>query len=158
MTHSAAVDRSRAKVVLAFVGATLLAAAFGSVFMPGPWYQALDKPSWTPPNWLFGPVWTSLYFMIAAAGVLAWNTPAIRVRATRWWAAQMAFNACWSLVFFGLHSPALGLVVIAGMLASIVGFVVVTRRAAPIAAGLFVPYLAWVSFAGALNLAIALAN
>ncbi len=156
--HSPAVDRTRAKVIAGFVVATLLAASFGGLFMPGAWYDALDKPTWTPPGWVFGPAWTLLYLLIATAGVIAWNTSTIRPRATRWWAAQMILNAAWSFVFFGLQAPGLALMVVSGMLVAIAGFIVVTRRAAPVAAGVFVPYLAWVSFAAALNLAIVLMN
>ena len=154
INHSASIDRRRALAVVGFVVATLLAAGIGGLFMPGQWYEELAKPGWTPPGWVFGPVWAILYFLIAVAGVIGWNAPTVRPRATAWWAAQMVLNGAWSWAFFGLQSPGIALAVIAGMLITIVGFIVTCWRDARAASWLFVPYLAWVSFAGLLNLAI----
>lgn len=141
--------------LLAFVVAVAAAAAVGAQFMPGAWYASLAKPSWTPPNFLFAPVWTLLYACIAVAGWRVWRaadgrrTPALTV-----WVLQLALNAAWSWIFFGLHRPALGLVDIVALLAAIVAFIVLARRLSPLASGLFVPYALWVAFATALNAAI----
>ena len=131
------------------------AAAFGSAFPPGSWYAMLDKPSWTPPNWLFGPVWTVLYIMIAVAGWRIWTrlgqarTPALVA-----WGVQMVLNALWSWLFFGLHRLDVAFVEIALLWLAITTTIALTWRHDRWTAGLLVPYLAWVSFASALNLAL----
>ena len=158
MKPSPSLDRCRAWIIAAFVVATLLAASIGGIFTPGAWYDALAKPEWTPPGWIFGPVWALIYFLIAAAGVVAWDARSIRRRALGWWATQMILNAAWSWVFFGLHSPGLALAVIAVMLVSIVGFIRLSWRPARLAAWLFMPYLGWVSFASILNYSIVMMN
>ena len=144
-------------VFIALVAAVALTAG---QFMPGAWYQALAKPSWTPPGWLFGPVWGVLYVMIAIAGWLVWKRePGEMVRedvvAARWfWVSQLVFNGLWSPVMFGAHQIGLAFAVLILMWISIVGFIVKAWPARTAAAVLFLPYLAWVSFAGALNFAI----
>jgi translocator protein len=136
------------------VGAGLLA---GLTNMPGEWYQSLQKPFFNPPSWLFGPVWTALYVMIGIAGARIWQR-APKSAAMQLWFAQMAFNLMWSPAFFGLQNPELALVVIAGMLVTIVAFMVKARPIDRISMLLFVPYLAWVAFASVLNLSIAWLN
>jgi translocator protein len=132
------------------------AAVFGSQFEPGAWHAALQKPAWNPPNWVFGPVWTVLYVLIAIAGWLAWRA---RHRLLLWlWGVQLLLNALWSWLFFGLHLPFLALAEIVLLLLVIVAFIVVAWRRQRAAAWLFVPYAAWVGFATALNAAIALLN
>ncbi len=140
---------------LAFLALVALAGFFGAQFHPGPWFEALAKPSWNPPNWLFGPVWTVLYLAIAIAGWLVWKrsngqaTPALY-----FWFAQLGLNALWSWLFFGLHRPPLALVDILALLASIIAFAILARPISPAAALLFVPYALWVAFATALNATI----
>jgi tryptophan-rich sensory protein len=117
------------------------------------WYPTIAKPAWTPPSWLFGPVWTILYAMMGVAAWLVWR----RVGwsgALVWFAIQLALNATWSPVFFGLHRLGLALVNIGLLWLAILGTTIAFWRVAPVAGGLFVPYLAWVSFATALNFAI----
>lgn len=137
----------------AFVAVTAIAAGFGGMFLPGPWYAAIAKPSWTPPNWLFGPVWTILYIMIAVAGWLVWRArgwgPALKL-----WAIALVLNAAWSYLFFGREWPAGALVDIVALLLAILGFIVSARMDSRTASWLFVPYLLWVGFATALNGAI----
>lgn len=124
--------------------------------IPG-WYASLEKPPFNPPNWIFGPVWTFLYILMAFSLWRVWragpNAPGRR-RAIGLFLAQLVLNALWSVVFFGLHSPAGGLVVIV----LLIGTLVLTMRAFwPIdrtAAHLLVPYLAWVAFASLLNASI----
>ena len=136
------------------VGAGLLS---GLTNMPGEWYQTLEKPFFNPPSWIFGPVWTTLYVMIGVAGARIWQR-APKSAAMQLWFAQMAFNLMWSPAFFGLQNPELALVVIAGMLVTIIAFMVKARPIDRISTLLFVPYLAWVSFASVLNLSIAWLN
>jgi tryptophan-rich sensory protein len=121
------------------------------------WYAGLSKPGFTPPNWLFGPVWTLLYAMMAFAMWRILSQPASRPGrsvAIASFFVQLALNALWSWVFFGAHSPAAGLVVIFAM---IVAIIVTIRAFWPLdrmAAWLLVPYLAWVCYATALNAAV----
>jgi len=136
------------------VGGGLLS---GLTNMPGEWYQSLEKPFFNPPSWLFGPVWTTLYVMIGVAGARIWQR-APKSGAMQLWFAQMAFNLMWSPAFFGLQNPELALAVIAGMLVTIIAFMVKARPIDRISTLLFVPYLAWVSFASVLNLSIAWLN
>lgn len=135
--------------LIVFVFFTAAAAAFGGQFMPGGWYDALNKPSWTPPPWLFGPVWTALYVMIAIGGWRLWNSDRRRLGVTLW-GVQMLLNALWSMLFFGMKRPDLAFAEIVLLWLSIVALVFVGRRSG----WWFVPYLLWVSFAAALNFAI----
>ena len=139
--------------ILAFAAAVLAAAAFGAQFEPGGWYAALAKPAWTPPAWVFAPVWTVLYVLIALAGWLAWRADAGRA-AIGAWIVGLALNGAWSWLFFGLHRIGWALADISLLIATIALFITATWRTSRAAALLFVPYLAWVSFAAALNLAI----
>jgi tryptophan-rich sensory protein len=141
--------------LLVFVALVALAAYVGASFPPGPWYASLTKPTWTPPNWLFGPVWTALYAAIAVAGWRLWKrtggrlTPALAL-----WGTQLLLNAAWSFVFFGLRRPGWALLDIALLLACIVGFIWSARKESPVSAALFVPYALWVAFATLLNFEI----
>lgn len=137
-------------VFIALVGA---AAATGGRFMPGEWYQSLAKPSWTPPDWLFPIAWTVLYFMIAVAGWLVWRREGFRL-ALAIWGLGLLLNATWSYVMFGRHDIGLALVDIAALWLSIAAFIWASWSVDRNAAYLFAPYLAWVSFAAALNAAV----
>lgn len=122
----------------------------GALFRPGEWYEGLRKPGWTPPNWLFGPVWTTLYVMIAIAGWLVWRsaTPGIAI----WlWGLQLVVNFGWSGLFFGMRRMDLAFYAVVLMWLLIAGFIVMAAPLSPVAALLFVPYLIWVTIAGALN-------
>jgi translocator protein len=132
------------------------AAAFGSQFSPGEWYAELAKPAWTPPGWLFGPVWSVLYAMMGIAAWLIWKDAGFsgaRV-ALGLFVFQLVLNAAWSWLFFGLQEPGLALVDIGLLWAAILATAVAFRHHRPLAAGLLVPYLLWVSFAAALNFEI----
>lgn len=130
-----------------------LAASSGSSFRPGEWYAALNKPAWTPPNWVFPVAWTALYAMIAVAGWLAWKargwTAAIAI-----WAIGLFLNAVWSYLMFGRHDILLALVDIAALWLAIAAFIVAAWPLDRRASGLFLPYLAWVTFAAGLNAAV----
>lgn len=120
------------------------------------WYQALERPFFTPPDWLFGPVWTVLYLamMVAAWRVLGLQPSRPRHRAMTLFYLQLGFNALWSIAFFTLQSPPFGLIVIAVLLALILATIVAFRPLDRIAAWLMVPYAIWVAYASALNLGI----
>ena len=130
------------------------AAFFGATFRPGAWYAALQKPSWTPPNSVFSPVWTILYIMIALAGWLVWRAGGDNRPALIFWGIALALNALWSWFFFGQQRIGMALIDISALLVAIVGFILTARRVSPAATALFVPYLGWVSYATALNFAI----
>ena len=138
----------------AFVVFTVGAGAFiGSMTPPGDWYAGLAKPFFNPPNWVFGPVWALLYTFLAIAGWRSWQRgfkgPAMQV-----WFAQLALNLTWSPAFFGMQRPGLALVILIAMIALTVMFIRLVRRDDPVSAWFMWPYLAWIGFAGLLNLAI----
>lgn len=121
------------------------------------WYAGLTKPSFNPPNWVFGPVWTALYAMMAYAFYRVLRAPEAtpgRGAALVAFVVQIVLNALWSVAFFGMKSPALGLLVIAALWLAIVATIIAFRRVDALAAWLLAPYLAWVSFAAVLNFAV----
>lgn len=131
--------------------------ALGFLTAPGEWYAGLAKPSFNPPAWLFGPVWTMLYILIAIAGWRVWQCDRSGWPMTLWW-VQLALNFLWTPVFFAAHQIGLALVVILLMLAAILAFIVTAWRLDRVAAWLFVPYAAWVAFASLLNGSIWMLN
>jgi benzodiazapine receptor len=139
-----------------FITACFLAALTGAWLRPGEWYERLKKPSWRPPNRLFAPVWTILYVMIAVAGWLIWREAGFAGAglALAVYALQLVLNAAWTPLFFGLHRPDLGFVLIVLIWISIIATIVLFYPIDVEAALLLVPYLAWVTFATALNFAI----
>jgi len=140
-------------IALALGGGTAIGAATG----PDAWFAALAKPSFNPPNWVFAPVWSTLYVMIGVAGWRVWTHAPSSLAMKLWW-LQLVLNFCWSPVFFSLHRPGLALAIIVVLLASIWAFVVAASRWLPAAALLFVPYGLWVLFATALNAALFILN
>ncbi|WP_338548739.1 tryptophan-rich sensory protein TspO [Roseovarius phycicola] len=136
-----------------FLVACLSAGATGGLFPPGKWYEGLSKPAWTPPNWVFPVAWTTLYLCMAAAGARAAVRPDNSV-AMALWALQIALNGLWTPVFFGLQRIKLGLVVLIGLWLSVFFGMIALWQVDWIAGLLFVPYLAWVSTAGALNYSV----
>lgn len=136
----------------AFGAAAAAAALIGGLGVAGTAseYQSLNQPSWAPPSWLFGPVWTVLYAMIAVAGWLAWRragwTTALTV-----YAAQLVLNAAWTPLFFGAGRYGLALVDIVLMWSLIGTTIWLFRPISRLAAGLLLPYWGWVTFATALN-------
>lgn len=137
-----------------FIVLTVLAASFGAAFQPGDWYAHLDKPTWTPPNAVFAPMWSALYLAIAIAGWRLWRSTGRFVAALQIWMAQLFLNALWSFLFFGIHRMDIAFVDIALLLATIVAFIVTARRHSLAASWLFVPYALWVAFAAALNFTV----
>ena len=123
----------------------------------GAWYLTLQKPAFTPPGWLFGPVWTLLYLMMGIALYSIWNTAGSGAQgrsALTLFALQLLLNVAWSAVFFGRQSPLGGLLIIVALLLALALTIWRFRRISPLAAGLLLPYLAWTSFAAVLNFAI----
>ena len=150
---------SRTRSALGLVGWLVLsfaAAAAGGFFRPDEWYANLLKPSWNPPNWVFAPVWTTLYAVMGIAAWLVWQRGGFehqRVPLTLF-LVQLFLNAIWSPLFFGLHNPALALLDIAALWMALVLTIKSFWKSQPIAAVLLMPYLAWITFAAALNFAI----
>lgn len=146
---------------LALLGLVVLVVGGGSLIgvftPPGPWYAGLEKPPFNPPNWVFGPVWTFLYVLIAVAGWRICRADSRSLAMRLWW-TQLALNFLWSPVFFSLQSPGLGLIVILALLAAIIGFMRAAAGVDRIAMWLFAPYLLWVAFATLLNLSIFILN
>ncbi len=147
-------------VMLAVLIAVCLAVgAFGSVFTASSvngWYPTIHKPSWTPPSWVFAPVWTALYIMMGIAAWFVWRKRenAGAKSALILFAVQLALNAAWSPLFFGLKNPLAGLLTIILLWAFLAAAILSFWRISRAAAALLAPYWLWVSFASALNLAI----
>lgn len=134
----------------------LLGAFFTAPAIPG-WYASLQKPFFNPPNAVFGPVWTVLYFLMGAALYLviqAEGAAAIKRKAVSFFGVQLALNAAWSWLFFGLKNPALAFVDIVLLWAMILASAVCFRKLSRLAFWMFMPYLFWVSFAMLLNFEI----
>lgn len=132
------------------IGAAVTASSVGS------WYPTLAKPQFNPPNWLFAPVWTALFFMMALAGWRVWRRDGLRQArsALTLFALQLGLNLCWSIVFFGLRSIGAALIEIVVLLLAILATTVVFWQRDRIAGMLFIPYAAWVAFAAVLNAAL----
>lgn len=125
------------------------------------WYVFLNKPLFSPPNWIFAPVWTMLYFLMGVSAFFIWKKGLKYKKAKRslfFFLIQLFFNFLWSLLFFGLHSPILGLLDILFLLVFIIITIMQFYKISKIAAYLLIPYLLWVSFATILNLSIVLLN
>jgi tryptophan-rich sensory protein len=140
-----------------FLAVCFFAAWLGSQFTrPAlvPWYASLAKPAWTPPNWLFAPAWTILFAMMAIAGWLVWRQTGLLSLPIGLFALQLVLNIAWSGLFFGLRSPAAGMLEIVVLLFAILATTIVFWRVTDAAGWLFLPYLVWVAYAAALNFAI----
>jgi tryptophan-rich sensory protein len=143
-----------------FVLLVVVVASTGAMFKPGAWYEALAKPLWTPPNWLFPVAWTILYLMIAVAGWLVWREAGLAGAgpALTLYFLQLILNAAWSWLFFGLHRMDLAMIDIVALWLAVAATIAAFYAVSLLAALLLVPYLAWVSYAAALNFAIWQAN
>jgi tryptophan-rich sensory protein len=140
-----------------------IAGVAGLVTAPeiGTWYAGLDKPSWTPPRQAFPVVWTILYAMIAVTLWRLWDRTApspARRQALALFFIQLALNAAWSPVFFGLHAVKAGLVIIVALVITLFGTVLACARADRVSAWLLLPYLVWVAYATTLNAGILAMN
>lgn len=153
--------------ILKLITAILICEGVGFVSTPftiaaiSTWYVTLNKPFFSPPNWIFAPVWTSLYFLMGVAAYLVWEKGLKEKKvkeALKFFLIQLGLNFVWSLFFFGLHAPLLAFIEIVILWLAI--FVTIKKfyPLVPLAAYLLVPYLFWVSFAAILNLAIVVLN
>jgi len=133
-----------------FLVACGAAAATGAMFDPDQWYRRLDKPRWTPPGFVFPLAWTTLYILMSWAAMRVALLPGSG-QALAFWAAQIAFNTLWTPIFFGLHRMRAAMIVMAGLWLTVALTMVAFWRLDAVAGLLFVPYLAWVTVAAALN-------
>ncbi len=145
---------ARATLALAgWLALTFAAASLGVLCLPGEWYAALKKPSWNPPNWIFGPVWTALYTIMAVAAWLVWRRGGFaeqRMPLTLF-LVQLLLNAFWSPLCFGAKNLGFALADILFLWLALTATVVAFYRTTRLAGALLLPYLAWVTFASALN-------
>lgn len=151
----------RRAIVYAVLAAVAVGALGGLATDIGPWYQQLKKPSWQPPDWLFGPVWTTIYALATIAGLraaMAAPDRAARRQIVAAFFANASFNVLWSLLFFALHRPDWAFYEVGFLWVSIVVLIAVLGRHSRLAAWLIAPYLAWVSFAAYLNYTIVQLN
>ena len=135
---------------------TFAAAALGAVASldAASFYAQLSKPSWAPPAWVFGPVWSTLYALMGVAAWLVWRSPGSNKVALGLFGAQLGANALWSWLFFAWHRGALAAVEVLVLLALIAATVAALWRSSRLAAALLVPYVLWVSFASVLTWAV----
>lgn len=145
------------------IGICEIAGAVGSLFTVSQipvWYSDLIKPPFNPPSWVFGPVWTTLYILMGLSLFIIWektDSPGSK-KAILVFLLQLSLNSLWSLLFFGMHNPSLAFVEIVVLWLSILWTIIEFKKISKPAAWLLVPYLAWVTFASYLNLAVAILN
>jgi tryptophan-rich sensory protein len=147
--------------LMGFVAVNVLAAMSGAVFKPDAWYDALNKPSWNPPKWLFPIAWTVIFGLIALAGWTAYRAGggfSGAPWAMAFYFIQLVFNAGWSAVFFGMRRPDLALVEVGFMFTAILITVILFFQVSAAAGWLMVPYLVWTGFAARLNHKIMVLN
>lgn len=143
-------------VLVAAAAAICVAAMGGLMTNLGPWYQQLKQPAWKPPDWAFGPIWTVIFSLAAAAGVIAWRRAPTRAK-REWLLVLFALNGflnmLWTLLYFRLHRPDWALIEVGALWLSVLALIVLFWRWSPLSSVLLVPYLAWVGTAAFLNLA-----
>ena len=169
-TNQTEITRSTPMLIIGLVIAVIVCFSAGGIGATATgssvtgWYMDLNKPSWNPPGWVFGPVWSVLYIMMAVSVWLVWKDskgtqPSSSVIssvgfAIGWFLFHLLLNMLWSIIFFGLKQPGWALIEIVVLWVSIVVTIVLFRRHSTLAAGLLFPYLMWVSFASFLNFTI----
>ncbi|MES2989963.1 MAG: TspO/MBR family protein [Pseudomonadota bacterium] len=146
---------SRWRPIAIAAGSALLVAVLGALMTDlGPWYANLKQPPWKPPDWAFGPIWTTIFALAAAAGVIGWRRATSRAQRESMlvlFAANGFLNVLWSLLYFRLHRPDWSLYEVPFLWLSVLALMLLLWRFAKPAAWLLAPYLAWVSIAAALN-------
>ena len=146
---------SRWQPIVVAAGSAVFVAVLGGLMTDlGPWYVNLKQPAWKPPDWAFGPIWTTIFALCATAGVIGWRRAT--TRAQREWllmlfAANGFLNVLWSLLFFRLHRPDWSLLEVPVLWLSVLALMLLLSRFAKLAAWLLAPYLVWVAIAAALN-------
>lgn len=136
-----------------FLFACAAAASTGMLFKPGEWYNALKKPGFTPPNWMFPVAWSIVYLLIAWAGYRLTLLPDSQTLLALW-SAQIALNTLWSPVFFGLHRMFAGMIILTLLWLTVALMVVMAFRIDTMTGAILLPYLAWLSVATALNFSV----
>jgi len=151
------------KLVISIL-ASFAAGGIGSLFtfkVIPTWYAGLKKPPYTPPNWVFGPIWTTLYILMGISVFLVWQkrlaTDGVMLAFTLFW-IQLAFNALWSVIFFGMKSKGGGVIIIIVLWFLILATIITSFRVSGWAGGLLIPYIVWVSIASYLNIGVWLLN
>ena len=141
---------------IGWLALTFGAAWLGSRFLPDEWYKNLKKPDWNPPNKVFGPVWSVLYLLMAAAAWLVWRGYgfSVVIFPLVLFVVQLFLNTAWTWTFFGLHRPGIAFADIVLLWMLILATLTLFWQFVPLAGILLLPYLAWVSFASYLNLSI----
>jgi tryptophan-rich sensory protein len=144
---------SRPLALLLWILLCFTAAAGGGFVMTGDWYAMLSKPTWNPPSWVFGPVWTLLYIMMGVSAWLVWKEGgfAQQRKPLTLFLVQLVLNAIWTPLFFGAHELGIAFAEILLLWLAILATILAFRRVSTTAAWLLVPYLLWVSFASVLN-------
>ncbi|KKS02710.1 MAG: hypothetical protein UU64_C0011G0033 [candidate division WWE3 bacterium GW2011_GWF2_41_45] len=151
------------KLIISFI-VTFAAAALGSYFTTpniNTWYASLNKPFFNPPNWIFGPMWSILYILMAVALYLVWKKEYAqqeKSKALILYAIQLTLNTLWSVIFFGMKEPAIALADIAILELVIILTAKSFKKFSPMAGKLLIPYIMWVGFAAILNLSIVVLN
>lgn len=139
--------------LVGWLAASFAAGWIGSRWLPGEWYAAIAKPAWNPPNWIFGPVWTVLYVLMAVSAWLVWRQAGFSGAggALGLFILQLALNGLWSYLFFGLHRLDLALFEIVVLWGAILATAILFWGVKRLAGALLLTYLAWVGFASFLN-------
>ena len=151
---------SKKPIYIAILLSLLVGGLGGAATEIGPWYFQLQKPSWQPPDWLFGPAWTTIYVATSIAGVKAWRR-ADEVQRRYFMGAlllNLVLNLLWSLIFFTSQRPDIALIEVVPLWLSILLMVLLVRGFSPVSAWLMMPYLCWVAFAAYLNWTIVKLN
>ena len=144
-----------------FLFVTFTASLIGSVTtinFKEPWYSLLNKPAFNPPDWIFGPVWTTLYLMMTISIWLFWHTKNRDINTVYIYFIHLIFNTTWSIVFFVFHNIELALIVLILLIALIINLIFRFRRVKMISAYLMIPYLLWCSYALILNTSLIILN
>lgn len=153
-TNQSVSNGRSALALIGFLALTFTAPALSTLFPgPGAWYASLNKPSWNPPSWLFGPAWTLLYTSMSVAMWLVWKRIGLG-RAFGFYLAQLALNAAWTPLFFGAKAMGGAAIEITVLWIAILLTILEFRSIHKLAAFLLIPYLAWVSFATILNITL----
>ena len=151
---------SKKPIVIAILLSLIVGGLGGAATEIGPWYFQLQKPSWQPPDWLFGPAWTTIYVLTSIAGVKAWRR-ADEVQRRYFMGAlllNLVLNLLWSLIFFTSQRPDIALIEVVPLWLSILLMALLVRSYSPVSALLVLPYLGWVAFAAYLNWTIVTLN
>ena len=151
---------SKKPIVIAILLSLIVGGLGGAATEIGPWYFQLQKPSWQPPDWLFGPAWTTIYVLTSIAGVKAWRR-ADEVQRRYFMGAlllNLVLNLLWSLIFFTSQRPDIALIEVVPLWLSILLMVLLVHSYSPVSALLMLPYLGWVAFAAYLNWTIVTLN